>query len=515
MAGGVSAIQLGFDYQFVWFWIQACRLFHPSSKVLKVTLEGSRVKSFDDIVVHYSQPVADERNDSCKADYFQVKFHVDHSGMLRWEAFMDPGFINAEKFSLLQKLQTVQKQYAPNGYGVRFYLITNWPIDPKNLLAKLVSNQGGEIRFNELHNERMRILREKWKNHLNLTSDEELDGVLRPLRIHIANTLSNERATLNSHLINAGLQPPDPGRVVSPYEDLARKCLERGENEFTKERIYEICSREGLLKPPTQPIKNDPILLGIRSRMNWAEYLEDKTSHLLCLVHYFDNRLIRDTSLWHEAIYPELDTFLRSHVRGEQSFHLQMEAHSTIAFSAGYCLAKSGSDVAPLQRTQSNLQAWKPSSPPLPRIPYGWSFSSIEGLGSGEDIAIAISANYNITSDVTAYVRNSLPQVSRLVACTLGEQVGSASILDANHALSLAESLVSWLRTNRTYEERCQKLHIFAAAPNGFLFFLGKLALSLGRLQLYEFEFGGSDPAAYYPSLAFPPFQSLGKKSYL
>lgn len=511
MASAVSAIQIGFDYQAVWFWIQAIRLFQPSSKVVKVVFEAKQVKSFDDVVVYYRQAVVDERNDPCEADYYQVKFHVDHSNMVGWESLMDPGFINAEKFSLLQKLQSAQKQLAPNGYGARFYLITNWFIDPKDLLAELVSNEGGEFRINILRNKRMQALRECWKKHLGIASDDELERVLRPFRIHITSTLSNERAKLNNHLANAGLQPPDPSRVVSPFEDLIRKCLERGENEFTKDRIYEICSREGLLITPTKPLKNDAVLLGIRSRMNWAEYLEDKTSQLLCLVHYFDNRLIRDANLWQEAIYPELDTFLRSHVRGEQSFHLQMEAHNTIAFSAGYCLAKSGSDVVPLQRMQSNLQTWKPSSPPLPSIPYGWSFSSIEGLGSGKDVAIAISATCDITSDVTEYVRNSLPQVNRLVTCTLGEQVGSASILDANHALSLAESLVSWLRTNRTYEERCQKLHIFAAAPNGFLFFLGKLALSLGRLQLYEFEFGGVDPAAYHPSLAFPPVQRLNK----
>ena len=511
MAGAVNAIQNGFDYQAVWFWIQASRLFQPSSKVYKVVFEANQCKAFDDVVVYYQQEVVDERNNPCKADYYQVKFHVDHSNMLRWKALIDPGFINAEKFSLLQKLQLAQKQYAPNGLGARFYLITNWFIDPNDFLAELVSNDGGEIRISVLHSKRMQALRDCWKKHLGLASDEELERVLRPFRIHITSTLNNERATLNSHLASVGLQPPDPSRVVSPFEDLVRKCLERGENEFTKDRIYEICSREGLLISPAQPPQHDAILLGIRSRMNWAEYLEDKTSHLLCLVHHFDNRLIRDADLWERAIYPELEAFLRNNVRNEEIYYLQMEAHSSIAFAAGYCLAKSGADVIPLQNTHSNLQAWKPSTHPLPDIPYGWDFLSVEGLGSGNDVAIAISATCDITSDVIAYARNSLPQVSRLVACSLGEHVGNTSIRDADHALSLAESLVSWLRTNRTYEERCQNLHIFAAAPNGFLFFLGKLALGLGQIQLYEFEFGGVNPTAYHPSLAFPPGRNLVK----
>jgi hypothetical protein len=508
MAGAVSAIQIGFDYQAIWFWIQASRLFQPSSKVFKVVFEAKQVKFFDDVVVHYSPTVIDERNDPCEADYYQVKFHVDHSNMVGWKALMDPGFINAERFSLLEKLQLAQKQFGPNDCRSRFYLITNWFIDPKDLLAELISNEGGEIRINVLHNNRMRELRKSWKNHLGLSTDDELERVLRPFRIHIISTLNWERATLNSLLTSVGLQPPDQSRVVSPYEDLIRKCLERGENEFTKDRIYEICSREGLLIAPTQTVENDAVLLGIRSRMNWAEYLEDKTPYLLCLVHHFDNRLIRDTNLWQDAIYPELDNFLRSNVRNEGRYYLQMEAHSSIAFSAGYCLAKSGADVIPLQNTHSKLQTWKMSDHPLPDIPYDWGFCSIEGLGCGDEVAIAISATYEITSDVIAYVRNSLPQVSRLVTCSLGKQIGNSSIRDANHALSLAKSLVLWLRTNRTYEERCQKLHIFAAAPNGFLFFLGKLALSLGKLQLYEYEFGGINPTAYHPSLVFPPARS-------
>lgn len=511
MAGAVNAIQNGFDYQAVWFWIQASRLFQPSSRVSKVVFEDQHCKSFDDVVVYYHQAVIDERNSPCEADYYQVKFHVDHSNVIGWEALMEPSFINAENISLLQRLQSAQKQYAPTGYGARFYLITNWFIDPKDKLAQLISNQGGEIRINVLRNRRMQKVRDAWMKHLGIASCAELERVLLPFRIHITGTLSSERASLSSHLARVGLQPPDPSRVVNPFEDLVRKCLERGENEFTRDRIFEICSREGLLINPAQSTQIDPALIGIRSRMNWAEYLEDKTPYLLCLVHHFDNRLIRDPELWTQAIYPELDAFLKNNVKNEQRYHLQMEAHSSIAFAAGYCLAKSGADVIPLQNTHSTLQPWKPSNPPLSDIPYSWEFLSIEGLGSGNDVAVAISATCDITSDVITYVRKSLPQVSRLIVCSLGEHVGSASIQNGDHALSLVESLISWLRKNRSHEERCQTLHVFSAAPNGFLFFLGKYALGLGQLQLYEFEFGGANPAAYHPSLTFPPDQGTVK----
>jgi hypothetical protein len=44
-------------------------------------------------------------------------------------------------------------------------------------------------------------------------------------------------------------------------------------------------------------------------------------------------------------------------------------------------------------------------------------------------------------------------------------------------------------------------LHLFAAAPNGFTFALGRAARRISRATLYEFDFERKDPEGYSPSI--------------
>ena len=60
----------GDDYQARFFWLQACRLFQPYSKVCNVGYELRLVRAFDDVLVKYSQPLCLERGDLVQADYF-------------------------------------------------------------------------------------------------------------------------------------------------------------------------------------------------------------------------------------------------------------------------------------------------------------------------------------------------------------------------------------------------------------------------------------------------------------
>ncbi|MHC0068683.1 SAVED domain-containing protein [Nostoc sp. UIC 10890] len=53
--------------------------------------------------------------------------------------------------------------------------------------------------------------------------------------------------------------------------------------------------------------------------------------------------------------------------------------------------------------------------------------------------------------------------------------------------------------------ERQGVLHIFIAAPNALVFFIGQLARSFGSCIVYEYDFDRNIPGAYQPSLKFPP----------
>jgi hypothetical protein len=82
-------------------------------------------------------------------------------------------------------------------------------------------------------------------------------------------------------------------------------------------------------------------------------------------------------------------------------------------------------------------------------------------------------------------------------------------VKDGAHTKLLASQLAAYIKTDRIGKERQGKLHIFAAAPNALIFFLGQLARSFGACTLYEYDFETNALGAYQPSLSFPPAPSM------
>jgi hypothetical protein len=513
MSNAVVPRMQGDDYQARFFWIQACRLFEAHSKVACVAYELDTVKYFDDVAVFYGPLIPDERGDLIRADYYQVKFHVSHAGAFTWEALMDPRFIGASSMSLLQRLHAAQELLAPDGRGCRFHLVAPWPAHPDDPLSRIISNQGGELRQRVLFDgsgprSTMGGIRAAWREHLGLTDDEGLARVLRPFRIHTnAGDLEAVRDRLNDKLRLAGFAPVEEGCQAHPYDDLIRKLHAMGCKKFNRVQLQEIGEREGLWRG--RPVQNETALqLGVRSFMRWAEYMEDETDQMLCLVRYFDGRSIREPQLWQEAVFRGLADFLSHTVRQQRLYHLHLDAHTSIAFAAGYCLdSKSGADVMPVQRTRSGKALWRPQSGAARDLPL-WSYQEHSCTTGRTDVALAISVTHDVLNDVKLYVTRALSSVGRIIACTVLPQPTSTAVQDGTHALLLAQELSSLIRRKRSVEERLGVLHIFAAAPNGFVFFLGQLARSFGRCVLYEYDFERNSPGGYQPSLAFPPHTS-------
>ncbi len=508
MAKAVIPRMQGDDYQARFFWLQACRLFEPHSKVSRVGYELEDVQFFDDVAAFYDEPIPDERGDLIRADYYQIKFHVDQAGAFGWEALMDPAFIRA-KSSLLQRLDVVQRRLAPNGKGCRFYIVAPWPIHPDDKLARLISNQGGELRLQVLFDgttdrSAMGEIRAAWRRHLELDDDTDLQRVVRPLRIWAnAGDLLAVRERLNDKLSLAGLVPIGGQSRVSPYDDLIRKVRATGQSELTRDQIREICEREGLWcggeMAPQQAAQ-----VGVRSFLRWTEYMEDETDHMLCLVRHFDNRMIRDPQLWQGALFPELARFLSENLREPCPYHLHLDVHVSIAFAAGYCLhSKSGVNVVPVQQTPSGRVPWQPIYTERDEDSPNWSHAEIECTSDGNDVAVAISATHNMLGDVQLYVDRTLPEVRRIVSLAARPKPSSTAVRDGTHALALAQEVASIVK-QRSSEERMGRLHIFAAAPNALVFFLGQLARSFGSCIVYEYDFESNAPGAYQPSLMFP-----------
>lgn len=511
MAKAIIARQQGDQYQARFFWLHACRLFQPHTKVVRVGYEVDQPRGFDDVVVFYDPPIPNEFGKHTSTDYFQIKFHTDHAGAFTCQALMNPTFIGASSQSLLQRLVAAQERCPIEKDHCRFFIVTPWVIDPNDPLATFVSQQNGELRFNRLFDGKSRSqagnVRAAWCTHLGLVSDDALAEVLRPLRIKAnSHDLHSMHQYLNISLTAAGFSPVDDGRVVHPYDDLIGRLYAQGRTEFTRTDIQQICEREGLWRGGLAN-HEEAVQIGIRSFMRWADYLEDRTEHLLCLIRHFDERQIRDPESWGGIILPELNQFFHETMREPKPYHLYLETHTSIAFAAGYCLdPKSGVNVTPIQSTRMGKLLWPSSDTGVTNTKL-WKFDEINlsCSESGHDIALAVSITHDVLGDVQTYVQDALPQVKRILSAAIAPAPSQRAIQDGSHALQLVEQLVRYVRQERSSQERRGQLHVFLSVPNAFSFFLGQVGRSFGPCRLYEFDFDRNLPEGYSPSLIFPP----------
>jgi hypothetical protein len=248
------------------------------------------------------------------------------------------------------------------------------------------------------------------------------------------------------------------------------------------------------------------LALGVRSFTRWAEAMEDETDRLLRLEKYFEERKIKDPDLWRTAVYPELEGFLMGSMKERRPYHLHLNTHVSVAFACGYVLdPKSGVDVAPVQRTSSGPELWRPDLGTADADDGLWDCDSVNLNRPGADVALAVSVTHPVLEEVQTYVDQELPGVGRILAFTVLPKTAHDSVRDATHGWRLAGELAQSIRTGRTTEERTSRLHVFAAAPVGFMFFLGRISRGVGRCILYEYDLESGALGAYMPSLAFPP----------
>ena len=515
MARAVAARTQGDDYQARFFWFQACRLFERRSVVESIAFDSPSLKFFDDVSVSYKTAVPDERGELVWADHYQVKFHVDHSEQFSCDGLLDPRFIGVTTTSLLQRLRDFQEEVPREPKPYRLHVIAPWGIRSHDPLGKLISNQGGELRLHVLFDggsdrTAMGKMRKIWRKHLRITDDATLRGIVEPLRLDTSYfTFSKLREFLNVRLSSVGLRPVPDDTLSHPYDDLIRKLHQAGRAEFTAADLKVICKKEGLFQGDSEA-KDGTAVFGLRSFMRWAEHMEDETDRFLCLVRHFDNRNIRDGRLWNEAVVREVREFL-SQMRRGTSYELQMDAHSSIAFLAGYLLpSKSGIEVKPTQKTLGSKTVWdaRLTGSASSALLDGWTVQSTPLNAGLSEVAVALSVSHDIREDVRLYVKNHLPAVGSILEFSVNPSPSATAIRDGTHAFMLAQGVASKLKT-RAASERCSTLHIFASGPNAFVFFLGQLANSFGSCVLYEYDFDTNVAGAYSPSISLPPGQNI------
>lgn len=504
--GQVGARTEGDVYQGLFFWRQAADLLRRGSMVERVVLEHDDADGVDDIAVFYRAPGINAGGWQASADYFQLKYHVDNRDAYSADALIDPSFIKA-KASLLQRFYKAYVHLSKQErVPFRLHLASNWRWKDDDKLASLLREFDGELPpkfFDDGAKGDLGRVREKWRAHLN-TDAEAFAAFARTLRFQLDHFGRRDfKAYVYATLEAAGLRTPSADRAACPYESLVQQFLMSGQHSFDEAAFRALCQKEGLLlEVGTKTAR--PFAIGVRSFMRFAERLESEVDELVCVSSNFDGRHLAQGGSW-EASAAQVLAFIgnkdrRARLRAEESL-IALECHGSFALLAGWELSRnSGVKAAPLQKP--TLDVWRPAE----NAATGPSWAApqtIEMNGDAEDVAICLSVTHDARADVVAYLSSAVaPPVRCLVVLSPEGGPSPQSIKGADHAHQLATALPALLKSARP--TRAAKAHVFFACPNALMFFIGQQREALGRLALYEFDFGIEVDGSYQLSFSLP-----------
>lgn len=506
MSKSVLAIQLGYDYQSLLFWSKICDLFLPHTKTVLVEYEVDDVKSFDDVVVTYSVPNLDGGGSRSK-DFFQAKFHSHNTAPILHTSLTDPAYIGATTNSFLQKLLNAHRSKLGSGERFGYHLYSPSSVHPDDVLSPIWSRQDGRLnldRFFEGKTDRsaMWVLRNEWKNHLAI-DDEELREIVSAMSIVQGPDIVRFREELNIRLHLAGLRPIDKNKLSSEYDDLVRKLHATGVSmSFTRDTIKEIAEQHGMWVGESHGYPKEKTL-GIRSFMRYAEEMPNLTHDMVCLTPHFEGRHLRPGSTWDEDVKKEVSDFLEKYQASDETFYLLLETHISIAFAAGMSVEpRSPARFVPVQKSEFRRpEVWSITGDRTDGDT--WRIDSMAAGGKADELIVGFSVTHSVWNDVKDFADRSI-RAAQSLAFEILPRPGNDSIRDGNHAFTLAQEACEEI-VRKVKSDGIKSVHVFAAAPTAFMFYLG-LLLRLPRscsLAIYEYDFGSKELGAYTRGISF------------
>lgn len=251
MNKSVNARQDGDEYQHLYFWYYAMKMFDSDEGIEKIEYESNEIKYFDDIVVFYKKGhyPKDHLNNPISKEFIQIKYHVRNTNLLNIDNLINKNYINATK-SILERLKELNENY--NSNNVKYIFLTTHKIDQNDELSGLISNKDGRILLENLFDNKtdrsgMGKVRKKFREHLNCT-DDELKEILMPFRLKKGYIIDDLIDRINDKLSFYGFEIIDKTSNINKYTTLIKTWHSKNQTEFTKEFIIEECKDEGLIE---------------------------------------------------------------------------------------------------------------------------------------------------------------------------------------------------------------------------------------------------------------------------
>jgi len=488
----------GDDYQSRFFWVQAASLLDPqATNVVEVTFEANGPKAFDDVVVRYDPNRRSTGAYRVSVDHYQIKWHVDRFGRFGFEDLTKPKFINATKHSILQRLRDA-KATAPK--DAAFHLVTTDRIADGDQLGELLSSEDGSLLIDRLFNSetdasRMGKVRKSWREHLELADDEALRPILEGFHIHDGQEdLEKLRDRAADRLRIVGLVTGDRSSAFH-YDAAARTLAFKSINRLDRASFKALVDEEGWwFESPPRPRTNVALRSFARNILP-SERVETPDGNTLDVSDRFEGRPLREGATWAE-LRTTVTEFLDAMLAKDTSLRLYFDTHASLTFLAGAVLGlKSGADVELRQRQRAGpTQNWHVGDGAVGPDPV----VRPEIIGDGADVALAVGLTRAETfTDVRAYVAANLLTVGTIIDVEPSAGPAQDAVAGGAHAARIADVVASAVATAR---KPGAKVHVFASAPNAFLFLLGQQTEAMGICIPYEFDFGGKIDGNYRPT---------------
>ena len=507
MAKANVARRRGDDFQARIFWLKAAQLLDDSSPLVRVCYEKGP-RAFDDIQLEYKPGAGprDHEGEPIVREFVQCKWHV-HAGTFGYQDLVDPAFVNANNVSLLQRALDAQRRLAPNGRGIRFELLTNWRIAPKDPLMLLIGKSSDAIDVERLFSGKTQRsaagkVRKLWQEHLGI-DDDELRKFVSVLAVaECTESLHTLRERLDERFAVVGLRQIPPSESGFLYDDLIFKLLGQGHVEYDRNGFRDMAKSEGILIGPME--RRDWLSIGVRSFVHPIDHLENRCDDMLDLVPYFDGRYVRKDKDWQERIAPSLKAFLVNAADQHERLRLVLDVHVSLAYAAGAILnVKSGRSIQIEQRTLGRCH-WSPEDAEVDPSWAGLEITEHTLPEGGDAIAVSVSLTHDISTAVDSFILDRLPDVGTRLHCKFAGGPSQQSVQCGRHAWQLAEETVARLLTTRERGSPASPVHLFIAGPNGFVFFLGQQT-AIGKVCMYEWDFDGQQGGGYSPGITLQP----------
>lgn len=189
---------------------------------------------------------------------------------------------------------------------------------------------------------------------------------------------------------------------------------------------------------------------------------------------------------WQHKLLPALDDISRAIRQNTPDRSVLASGLLSLPAAAalGNCfMATAGPDIAWEQRMRDqSSQVWSLSAP---REESGFQSNILDGSIAGENIAVMVSVNNDVSSAVAASAATTGP-MRAYVHIKRNDSAQSATLESPGQASHLARMVIDETRKARLEYAINGRIHLFAAAPAGLAMMIGQLLNTLGPVQTYE-----------------------------